>query len=113
MSHPVETLTVRTGIVAAANDNELVGAPGANKRIVVVSFSFQNESQTATVGIMRSGATINGWRHLCQYLGDFKSKTFPLDREWRLNWNQPLNLWLANAVQFGYSVEYFTEGRNA
>lgn len=113
MSHPVETLITRTGVVATANDNELYPTPGANKRIVVAAFVMQNESQTATTMIMRSGATVNGWRCLGQNQGDGLNKTWPEGREWRLNWNEPLNLWLSGANQCGYSFEIFIEGRNA
>lgn len=114
MAHPIETLITRTDIIGTAGDNQLFPAPGENKRIVVTSFVIQNEKEQASVlMILRSGATINGWRFRAVSVGAYLSKDFAKDREWRLNWNEPLNLWLDGDDLCNCSFECFIEGKIA
>lgn len=100
-----------SGIYSASGDNQIVAAPGVDKRIVVTSFTMQNEdSQTAAILILRSDtSTTNAWRVYTANQGDGLSKTFAAGYEWKLNENEPLNLNLSAAVQCNCSVEYYIE----
>jgi hypothetical protein len=103
------TTTVINTTKSATGDNEIVAAPGADVRIVVLSFLMQNESSTATTMILRSAATTNGWRYLGQSQGDSLSMVFSLARPWKLGTNEALNLNLDGANSCGMSVAYYTE----
>lgn len=101
--------TVVNTTASTTGDNEIIAAPGAGVRIVVLAFVIQNESATATTMILRSAATSNGWRILGQNQGDGLSKDFTLARPWKLNTNEALNLNLDGANSCGASVMYYTE----
>lgn len=103
------TVTVVNTTASTTGDNEIVAAPGAGNRIVVTAFVMQNESATATTLILRSAATTNGWRMLCQNQGDGLSKDFPDGAPWRLGANEALNLNLSGANSCGVTVMYYTE----
>jgi hypothetical protein len=101
-------LLYATGTTAAAGLTALVGAPGANVRIVVSSFMIQNESTTATTVIMQEGG-VPIMRALLQTQGAALSGAFLVGREWKLPANTALNLNLSAANSHGYSVVYYTE----
>lgn len=103
-----KTLVWVTGTKSAAGDNELIAAPAAGKRIVVVAFVIQNESATATTLILKDGST-SQIRCFGQNQGDGLTMTFPAGREWKLTAAAALNLNLSGANSCGYSVQYYTE----
>jgi hypothetical protein len=101
-------LTTVTGTKAAAGDNELIAAPAAGNRLVIVGLTVQNESAVATTVILKSGATAKR-RALLQNQGDGLGLAFPAGREWRLGTAQALVLNLSGANSHGYTVDYYTE----
>lgn len=94
--------------VAASGVTQLLAAPGAGQRIVVVAFHLQNESQTGTTIILRDGGS-NRWRFLGQNQGDGLAMVFAPGSEWRLSANAALNIVLSGANQCGYSIAYHVE----
>lgn len=95
-----------TGTFAAAGDNQIVAAPGANQSIEVKAFCIQCEAAAATTMILRSGASANGWRCLAQNQGDGLAMVFPISDPWRCTANEALNLNLSGANQCNYSLSY-------
>jgi hypothetical protein len=92
-------------------DNELIAAPAAGNRIVIVRYSIQNESTTATTLILKDGATAFS-RVLAQNQGDGLTVHYPVGREKRLTAATALNMNLSGANSCGYSVDYFIERAN-
>lgn len=87
----------------------IVGAPGAGSRIVVSSFTIQNESATATLMLLREGGT-DIERVLGQNQGDGLARHYPVGREWRLPENIALNYVLNGANSCNFSIHYWVEG---
>lgn len=108
LSMAEKTMTTVAGTKAAAGDNELIAAPGANTRLVVSAIMAQNESATATTILLKSGANTKR-RALLQSQGDGVAWQFPAGREWKLGANEALNLNLSGANSHGYTVDYYTE----
>jgi hypothetical protein len=105
------TLLSVTGTKAESGDNTIIAATDANNRIVIVSFSIQNESATATTMILKDGATAFR-RCLGQNQGDGIAITYTPGREKRLSAAAALVLNLSGANACGYSVDYFIERSN-
>ena len=101
--------TIVNTTASTTGDNQIVAAPGAGNRIIVLAFVMQNESATPTTMILRSAATSNGWRFLGQNQGDGLSKDFALARPWKLGTNEALNLNLDGNNSCSVSVMYYTE----
>lgn len=100
-----------TGVKANSGDNELIPAPGAFHRLVIVALCIQNESATPTTMILKEGATAFR-RVLGQNQGDGVAITYHPGREKRLTENAALALNLSAANACGYSVDYFIERTN-
>ena len=94
--------------VAALGVTQLIAAPGAGQRIVVVVFVIQNESQTGTTMILRDGGN-DRWRYLAASQGDKLDMVFEAGSEWRLSADAALNIVLSGANQCGYSIAYHVE----
>lgn len=101
-----DCVTTVTSTEASSGDNEVVAAPGADYQIIVWAFSFQNTTAVATTGILRAGATANGWAALCQNQGDGHRMVFQDGHPWCLGENLALNLNLDGANTFNCSVMY-------
>ncbi|NIV36429.1 MAG: hypothetical protein GWN58_45435 [Anaerolineae bacterium] len=102
------TLTHYTGQKAASGSNQIVAAPGAGTRIVVVSFMVQNASAVATTVIMEDGTT-DVFTALLQTQGAALSGSFLSGQEWRLSENAALQVNLSAANSHNVNVSYFTE----
>ena len=105
---PGGPLNYLSSTVSATGPTQLLAAPGAGQRIVVVAFVLQNESQTGTTIILRDG-TSDRWRYLGQSQGDHLSMVFAPGSEWRLSANAALNIVLSGNNQCGYSIAYHVE----
>lgn len=97
-----------TGTANVSGDNTLIAAPTAGLQIKLVSIQIQNESVTATTGVLKFGAT-NKWRTLMQNQGDGILLVIPAGREWGVGDNTALILNLSGANSVGYNVTYYTE----
>jgi hypothetical protein len=97
------------GLHAVVAPLAIVAAPGAGSRIVVSSFTIQNESATATVMVLREGG-VDVERVLGQNQGDGLARAYPVGREWRLPENTALNYALDGANSCNYSIHYWVEG---
>ncbi|MHC4621040.1 MAG: hypothetical protein ACYTEQ_25110 [Planctomycetota bacterium] len=97
------------GLHAVVAPLTIVAAPGVGSRIVVSSFTIQNESATATVMILREGGTdierVDGPNE-----GDGLARAYPVGREWRLPEDTALNYVLDGANSCNYSIHYWIEG---
>lgn len=100
-----------TGTKASAGDNEIIAAPTAGYRIVLINLCVQNESAIATTMILKDGATAIR-RVLGKNQGDGVVIAYPAGREKRLATATALNLNLSGANSCGYSVDYFVERSN-
>ena len=105
-------LSVYSATVSAANDNSLIAAPGAGKRIVPVFIALQNATTTADVYILYSGVSATGTKLLtirAQNQGDgvTLSTVFqpdPLGRAHMLACGENLALVLNKAAAVGCNV---------
>ncbi|MFN8468596.1 MAG: hypothetical protein U0X20_23760 [Caldilineaceae bacterium] len=100
------TITFATGTAADSGDNTIVAAPGTGKRLALLVLQVQNETSTATTGIVKFGTTAK-LRSRNPSDGD------GLLRDWShrpvlLAENTALVLNLSGANSHGYSVEYAT-----
>lgn len=102
------TLAVVT-TVSAAGITALVAAPGAPYRIVVSSFTMQNESSTATTMQLVENGGGAFERILGQNQGDGLARAYAIGHEWRLPLNTGLDAWLSGANQCGFTVHYWVE----
>jgi len=100
--------SVQADVYAASGDNTVVAAPGANKRTVVKTILVQNESETATTILLKSGANTKR-RALLQNQGDGVAWSFGRGDEWCLGTNEALILNLSSANSHGVTVDYWTE----
>lgn len=104
------TLLYVAGTAASSGDNTLIAAPGAGVRIVPVTVQLQLEASTATVGLLKDGASgsvLLRWRGVND--GDGVIHTWPMDARPKLTANTALVLNLSGANQCGYTVYYYTE----
>lgn len=99
--------THASGTKSASGNNELIAAPGATRRLVIIDIVVQNESATETTVLLKSGSTTQ-WRGKL-VAGAALSMSFQRGQEWRLGANEALNLDLGGANSHGYSVRYMTE----
>lgn len=105
-------LSVVSSTAAVSGDNTLVAAPGASNRLVLVGYTMQNESATATTMILYNGASTDASpiaRILGQNQGDGVSTILPGGRLFRLTANKALVLNLSGANSCGYTMWYYTE----
>lgn len=105
----VVNVTPFTATFAASGDNTVIAAPGAGYRLVVKIIAVQNESDTATTILLKSGANTQR-RALLQNQGDGIAWAFETGYEWRLGENEALVLNLSGANSHGVTVDYITEG---
>jgi hypothetical protein len=103
-----KTLLQVSGTKSASGDNELIAAPGAGARIVVVKFMVQNISAVATTILLKDGSTEKEGV-LAQNQGDGYAARFPIDARWKLAANSPLNMNLSGANTCRYSIGYYIE----
>ena len=104
-----KTLSQATGTVSSSGDNEVIAAPGASTRIVVVKALIQNESETKTLVLVKSGSTTKRRLLLKGEYGFGALLEFDPGREWGLGANEALKLNLDGANQVGYTIDYYTE----
>jgi hypothetical protein len=109
---PTQALSVAASTAASSGDNTLVAAPGAGKRLVLVAYTLQNESSTATTMILYDGPSTDAKpiaRILGQNQGDGVSKVLPAGHMKPLTENKALVLNLSGANSCGYTAWYYTE----
>jgi hypothetical protein len=104
----VKTTIQYTGTVSTSGDTTLIAAPGAGQKIVIVSYTVQNESGSSTVILLKDGSTTKR-RLWTEQKVDGESKTFPFNAYWRLSTNSALAINLSGANQVGVSIDYFIE----
>lgn len=95
-----------TGTAASSGDNTLIAAPGAGLQLVISGLIIQNESSTATTGIIKFGSTAK-MRSLFQAQGDGVVRD--LVPAWEVGNNAALVLNLSGANSHGYSVSYWID----
>lgn len=108
LSNNEETIQYATGTASSSGVNTLIAAPGAGKKIKVISLQLQNESSTATVAIIKFG-TVDKWRIKTPADSALLSAPIPAGGEWLVGTNLALVLDLGAANSHGYSVAYKVE----
>jgi hypothetical protein len=103
-----KVITTVAGTASTSGDNTLVAAPGSGVKLVIVAFTIQNESTTATTILLKSGSTTKR-RALLQSQGDGYGVVFPAGREWKLGTNEALVLNLSGANSHNYTVDHYSE----
>ena len=99
----------KAGTVASTGDNILIVAPGAGFRIVLVSWSWWNESSTDTTAILKSTSINPIDRYVQTAKGLGKLSPIPANYVVKLAENEALVLNLSDANSHGYSLLYYTE----
>lgn len=112
------SLSVYSGVPAAAGDNELIAAPGAGLRIVPVFISLQNATATADVYLLYSDVSATGTKLAtvrAQNQGDgivvnttFQGDDFKM-HQLKCGTNKALVLNKSQAVGCNVTVWYYTE----
>lgn len=104
-----QALTV-SGQINQNGNNNLIPAPGDNRRIVLTAVMLQNRSSTATLIKLldgASGAQIEGvW---CQNQGDGLAWIYPPDARPKLSVNTALVANLSGANSCGVTIHYYVE----
>lgn len=108
LSNKENTVLFATGTAGASGVNTLIAAPGAGKKIRVLSLQVQNESSTATVAIVKFG-TVAKWRVKTPAASALLSAPIPADGDWLVGTNLALVLDLDGANSHGYNVAYTLE----
>jgi len=98
----------KTGTVATSGDNELIAAPGENMRIVLLSWSWWNETITETSVLLKS-TTLNIDTYISAISGGGKIFNVPTGFKVDLPENEPLILNLDGAMSHGYFILYYEE----
>lgn len=101
--------TPKAGTVASSGDNTLITAPGAGFRIVLLSWSWWNETATDTTAILKSTSINPIDRYVQTAKGNGKILTLPTNYVVKLAENEALVLNLSDANSHGYSLLYYTE----
>ena len=99
----------KAGTVATSGDNTLITAPGTGLRIVLVSWSWWNESSTDTTAILKSTSLGSIDRYVQTAKGSGKIVDLGDSYVVKLAENEALLLNLSGANSHGYSVRYFIE----
>ena len=101
------TLTHICATVATSGHNSLVTAPGSGHRIVVTSFTVQNEAATANTILLEDGTTAVKRCHAAKE-SDGLSQSFAPGHCWVLSDNAALQINLSASTKVGYSISYYT-----
>jgi len=104
-----ENLTVKSGTAASNGDNELVAAPDAGNQITVYKIQVQNETNTSTTAILKSGSTAMYRVVLTSAGAGIVIDQFSGEPKWKLAPATALNLNLSGANSHNYTVWYTVE----
>jgi len=94
--------------ISTLGDNAVIAAPGAGQRLVIVSYSIQNVSATATTVILKSGTTERDKFKFGEREGISWTSPRP-ETDWALGENEAFNVNLDGANQHTGHVSYRTE----
>lgn len=102
------TLLTVSGTASATGD--IISAPAAGVKIVLVSVFLQNTTTTANTMLLKDGSGgAEKVRVLGQNQGDGLQKVYPIDARPKLTAATALNLNLSSATAVAYTIDYYTE----